>query len=99
MSGINFINENEYSRPLRFAKQETKQLKTKIMTPKEKANQLVGTFIDYVPDVENYKEIQKNCALICVSEILNDTLNPLVFEAESDFFKYWEQVEYEINLL
>lgn len=69
------------------------------MTPKEKANELVGAFVDYVPDVENYKEIQKNCALICVSEILNDTLNPLVYEAESDFFKYWELVKYEISQL
>lgn len=69
------------------------------MSPEEKAKELVGAFIDYVPNVENYKEIQKNCALICVAEILNDTMNPLVFKAESDFFKYWEEVSYEISLL
>jgi hypothetical protein len=69
------------------------------MTPKEKANELVGSFIDYVPDVENYKEIQKHCALICINEILSDTRNPLVCEAESDFYKYWEQVKHEVSVL
>ena len=55
------------------------------MTPKEKANELLGSFIDYVPDVENYKEIQKHCALICINEILSDTRNPLVYEDKAIF--------------
>lgn len=69
------------------------------MTPKEKANELVGSFIDYVPDVENYKEIQQHCALICINEVLSDTRNPLVYETKSDFYKYWEQVKYEVSVL
>lgn len=69
------------------------------MTPKEKANELLGSFIDYVPDVENYKEIQKHCALICINEILSDKRNPLACEPKSDFYEYWQQVKYEVSVL
>lgn len=69
------------------------------MTPKEKANELVGSFIDYVPDVENYKEIQQHCALICINEILSDKRNPLACEPKSDFYEYWQQVKYEVSVL
>ena len=77
------------------------------MIPKEKAKELVDKFIPYTMEYEEGsdmlffedKDTAKQCALICVEEILNDTLNPLVFEAESEFYIYWDEVKQEINLL
>lgn len=71
------------------------------MTPKEKAIELVSSM-----DFSNYDKA-KQCALICVDEIINS--NPMQQDSEdtgrgiqywyfSDI-KYWEEVKQEINKL
>lgn len=73
------------------------------MTPKEKANELVESFLNNVEDrtqtfiLSQYSA--KTCALISVGEILNDSLNPLVYDSESEFYIFWDNVINEINLL
>lgn len=63
------------------------------MTPKEKAEELVGKFIFLVQT----KEEQKQCALIAVDEILN----ALSYKVSSNFeeLKYFEEVKQEIKKL
>lgn len=71
------------------------------MTPKEKCDELVdkfSDFADYQGDdcfTEREKMLinAKQCALICVDEILE-----LPFEFESER-KYWQQVKTEIEKL
>lgn len=70
------------------------------MTPKEKAEKLVDSFIDLkTTKLSDYSRIYyptaKQCALIAVDEILNIYI---------DFPKhpqsiYWQEVKNEINLL
>lgn len=73
------------------------------MTPKEKANELIELFLYKVEDrnqtfiLSQYSA--KTCALVCVGQILNDTLNPLVYDSESEFYLFWDNVINEINLL
>lgn len=76
------------------------------MTPKEKANQLVDAFYQYLP-LERYVttsegdlyweydgwENAKQCALIAVDEILQVGL--FTFEDR----KYWQEVKQEIEKL
>lgn len=63
------------------------------MTPKEKAEELVGKFYFLVQT----KEEQKQCALIAVDEILN----ALSYKVSSNFeeLKYFEEVKQEIKKL
>ena len=67
------------------------------MTPKEKAKELLDTFkfadIYFVGGNETMLQNAKNCALLCVDEII-DTLNQSTLE-----FEYWEEVKEEINKL
>ena len=58
------------------------------MTPKEKAEELVGQFswIDCSSDA-------KQCALICVDEIVKNTLQV------SQVLDYWQEVKQEIEKL
>lgn len=66
------------------------------MTPKEKANELVYNFCDV--DVEYMLHfgmewgMAKQCALICVDEILN-----ILFQHHE--IDYWKEVKQEINKL
>ncbi len=74
------------------------------MTPKEKARELTNKFAKVEPYLPTKETIlfmyeAKQCAIICVDEILNDNLNPLVYESESDFYLYWENVKTEISLM
>ena len=72
------------------------------MTPKEKAEELVGSFIGLASDEETtedglmYSEAMrifnaKQCALVAVDEILEECVQLKV--------EYWEQVQQEIENL
>jgi len=70
------------------------------MTHKEKAKELVDTYrfalsIPNAPLGEYKDSISKQCALICVYEILIVLENERVFES----IDYWEEVKKEIELL
>ena len=76
------------------------------MTTKEKASELVSKMLQWqvLPEKGFVNETTllnnaKESALLAVEEILNDPLNPLVYEAESKFYLYWEDVITELNLL
>mgnify|MGYP003647657773 CR=1 FL=1 len=76
------------------------------MTPKEKAKQLIGDFrIHATSRAENdgyceYTRIEssRQCALICVDEIVNSHYIVMVGVKQS-IFKYYEEVKEEINNL
>ena len=61
------------------------------MTPKEKAQELVDKFEQLVNGKD---ENTKQCALICVDEILNGSR---LFYIED--YDYWKQVKQEIETL
>jgi len=79
------------------------------MTPKEKAKELVDRFVKLTYSVNKFNyiteleyEVSKQCALICVDEILLMAKND--FWRMSDIYLvnktiYWEQVKQEINNL
>ena len=62
------------------------------MTPKDKANKLCMTFL-METDIPS-KAIAKQCALICVDEMLREI--PQRFDSEE---RYWEDVKKEIEKL
>jgi hypothetical protein len=70
------------------------------MKPKEKCDELVDKFKDFVDyegddcftEQEKMTINAKQCALICVNEILDNCEN--IFDAE-----YWKEVETEIEKL
>jgi len=67
------------------------------MTPKEKAEDLVDkqrTILDPL-DMGDYTHLAKQCALICVEEIMNST-GGFLWDIE---VKYWQQVKQEIEKL
>lgn len=73
------------------------------MTPKEKAEELVTKFIQYVPADESMElPYAKKCTLIAVNEII-EQLNHLPTQGYGmeyqDIIKYWQEVKNEINLL
>jgi hypothetical protein len=70
------------------------------MIPKEKAKQLVNRLVkltysvnkfNYITELEH--DAAKQCALICVNEILNE-LGEFI-----SAYNYWQDVEQEINKL
>ena len=62
------------------------------MTPKEKAKELVDRFI--VNSNQNAYRHSKQCALICVDEILKLHM----WKHNSvDLYKYWQEVKQEIE--
>ena len=73
------------------------------MKPKEKAEELVGKFIPHtrvfheVLGWENYENSAKQCALICVEEILKDKEIIDGMRVIND--PYWLEVKKEIELL
>jgi len=79
------------------AKKET-QIKTKkinIMNATSKAIELVKKYKGF--EMPNEHIASKQCALICVDEILND--NPNIYDSDRLNWKYWNQVKIEINKL
>lgn len=73
------------------------------MSPKEKAKELLNTFLD--TDIDNRLFIArcfaKRNALLCVyiikESILTQYKNDAICHPDIPFIKYWEQVEEEIN--
>jgi len=74
------------------------------MTPKQKANELVDKFKDCVGldidtdmgwKLQSKNDNAKQCALICVDEIIN-AIDNLQYNRKTDF---WENVKQEINNL
>lgn len=64
------------------------------MTPKEKAKELVKKFMATTHSISRIKVDGKQCALICVDEILNS------IKFNSDLQpKYWHEVKQEIEKL
>jgi len=68
------------------------------MTPKEKAEELVGKFYFLVQT----KEEQKQCALIAVDEIMefmkmDDEYTETLSNANSKWVNYWKEVKQEIK--
>ena len=74
------------------------------MTPKEKAEELVDKFWDKlyaIPSFNNPTELaeqSKQCALICVDEILESHYKVLVGVMPKTY-DYWQEVKEEINKL
>jgi hypothetical protein len=66
-----------------------------MMTPKEKAKELVDKFMPHSNGNSNNNEA-KQCALIAVDEILNN--NKILFEDVLND-QYWQEVKQEIELL
>lgn len=75
------------------------------MTPqKEKANELVGKYKPILPhyNVNDNLEKAKQCALICVDEIIKHLPNinntpPIKRNKECFYFQFWVGVKEEIN--
>ncbi len=74
------------------------------MTPKEEAKKLIDKFKSYVSSETTSKHHDENrqlsnakeCALICVEEIINhDPINP--FNCLEDAEKFWREVKKEIE--
>jgi len=68
------------------------------MTPKEKAKELVDKFRQQTDGIAayNYDNVNKQCALIAVYEIIDSIDN----EHVSDIFtEYWQEVKQEIEKL
>jgi|TARA_R110001599_G_scaffold135265_1_gene313537 hypothetical protein len=64
------------------------------MTAKEKAKELVDRFLSIEgPCGNSYSYVAKQCALICVDEIVKNTLQ------FSQVLDYWQEVKQEINKL
>ena len=70
------------------------------MTAKEEANNIYNQMLKWVDDAHVYKErniisiTAKQCALICVDEILGGSR---LFYIED--YSYWQEVKQEINKL
>jgi hypothetical protein len=78
------------------------------MKAKEKAKEIVERFINIIPCNDNelsedemYKEqlhSAKQCALICVDEILRNEVNTTMHPNDI-IMDYWQEVKQEINKL
>ena len=72
-------------------------------TPEEKAKQLYNKYyseflqFDSGCNLSSRKKYAIKSSLLCVEEILSDTLNPLVFDAGSEFYLFWEKVRDELE--
>ena len=62
------------------------------MTPKEKAKELCNKFLKVGMMIRGAKE----CALICVDEMLNCNTTSVYYEED---FEYWKKVKKEIEKL
>ena len=70
------------------------------MTAKEKANNIYNQMLEWVDNAHVYKErniistTAKQCALICVDEMLEELGEELKLA-----YNYWQEVKQEINKL
>lgn len=74
------------------------------MTAKEKAKELVGSFIgisgEYTYTDWTDKQHAKQCALICVDEITDELINNFMHINEPyKRLEFWQNVKQEINNL
>jgi hypothetical protein len=70
------------------------------MIPKEKAQELVNKFIQYVPAEEEFEwDYAKKCALIAVDEILDDDVYDMSEQLFDRRIEYWNEVKQEIEKL
>jgi hypothetical protein len=78
------------------------------MTPKEKAEDLIDSFVRNGYDLVMSEEMAKRCALIAVNEIIKLNINDRVFISEdknnnkivySTYTVYWSEVLIEITKL
>ena len=71
------------------------------MTPKEKATELVDTYLDalsYINPLNEYLETAKTLSLMCINEII-EGLWMVEVSAISDALNYYKEVKQEINKL
>ena len=71
------------------------------MTPKEKAKELVDTYLDalsYINPLNEYFDSAKVLALMCVNEIIDSHYKVFTGIKES-VNDYWQEVKQEINKL
>jgi hypothetical protein len=70
------------------------------MTPKEKAINLVDKYKEFTEDdfAESYYQA-KQCALIAVDEIINNSLEYMGCDLNDGEIIYWEEVKQEIEKL
>lgn len=74
------------------------------MTPKEKAIELVNTYLRNVGYLQGRVEIAKQCALICVDEMQKSYLDAFVPKIREltktlNHYKYFDEVKQEIEKL
>ncbi len=67
------------------------------MTPKEKAEELVNKFRQQTDGIAgyNYDNVNKQCALIAVDEIINS--RPAITDSQIQYKNYWQEVKTEIE--
>ena len=65
------------------------------MTPKEKAEDLIDSFVRDGYDLVMSEDMAKRCALIAVNEIIEE----LIVTDFSNRFNYWQEVKQEIEQL
>lgn len=72
------------------------------MTPAEKAKELVQRFID-AETLKDFKDMDmylaKQCALICVDEIIKDRQSTTIGKTVHPRTEYWNEVKQEIEKL
>jgi hypothetical protein len=69
------------------------------MTPKEKAEELVGKYYVTIYHTIHQQQKAKECALIAVDEILQMVDESMQGFLDSDIIRYWKQVKTEIEKL
>jgi hypothetical protein len=75
------------------------------MTPKEKAEDLFYKYLIYFPEFYNDLEYDynpedaKQCALIAVDELINNSIEWLGCKYQDEEIKYWQEVKQEIEKL
>ena len=69
------------------------------MNAKNKADDLIEMYLNIISDtnpLDNYLSAAKQCAIICVDEMLD--CNSTCVDSE-DEFEFWKEVQLEINKL
>ncbi len=70
------------------------------MTPKEKAEELVLKYLRIENTNEWWSKVPaKQCALIVVDEIINNSIEWLGCKYQDEEIKYWQEVKQEIEKL
>jgi uncharacterized protein with FMN-binding domain len=69
------------------------------MTAKQKANELVDRYVEYVEAYSSQGQIEnaKICALIAVDEITSIKL--LWYQSDDEELRYWQEVKSEIKAI